>query len=40
VDVKCYEPIPEWVTGMGIVQFTKPMNWDKKGKSTEYKASM
>nr|WP_263323460.1 hypothetical protein [Neobacillus sp. Marseille-Q6967] len=23
--VACYEPIPEWVTGMGIVQFNQPV---------------
>ncbi|MDR7077487.1 2,3-dihydroxyphenylpropionate 1,2-dioxygenase [Neobacillus niacini] len=24
--VACYEPIPEWVTGMAIVQFNQPVN--------------
>jgi 2,3-dihydroxyphenylpropionate 1,2-dioxygenase len=31
--VACYEPIPEWVTGMAIVQFNQPVN-QKNGKNT------
>ena len=30
--VACYEPIPEWVTGMAIVQFNQPVN-QKNGKN-------
>jgi 2,3-dihydroxyphenylpropionate 1,2-dioxygenase len=35
-DVAYYEPIPEWVTGMAIVQFTQPINHNKSKKSSEY----
>ncbi|MDN3018382.1 hypothetical protein PH210_19565 [Paenibacillus sp. BSR1-1] len=38
-DVACYEPIPEWVTGMAIVQFTQPVN-QKSSKSSEYEVSI
>lgn len=31
--VACYEPIPEWVTGMAIVQFKQPVN-QMNGKNT------
>ncbi len=31
--VACYEPIPEWVTGMAIVQFNQPVN-QMNGKNT------
>lgn len=33
VSVACYEPIPEWVTGMAIVQFNQPVN-QMHGKNT------
>ncbi|HEY4550296.1 MAG TPA: hypothetical protein VIG98_08515 [Bacillus sp. (in: firmicutes)] len=39
-DVAFYEPIPEWVTGMAIVQFAGSFNKDKKKKSTEVEVSM
>ena len=29
-NIACYEPIPEWVTGMAIVQFAQSFNKDKK----------
>lgn len=36
VDVAFYEPIPEWVTGMAVVQFSQPVD-DRKGtKSLEF----
>ncbi|MGG1674847.1 hypothetical protein ACIFOT_03750 [Neobacillus sp. NRS-1170] len=38
-DVACYEPIPEWVTGMAIVQFSQPVN-QKFSKSSEYEVSI
>ncbi|WP_223589169.1 hypothetical protein [Neobacillus bataviensis] len=38
-DVACYEPIPEWVTGMAIVQFSQPVN-QKSSKSSEYEVSI
>jgi 2,3-dihydroxyphenylpropionate 1,2-dioxygenase len=38
-DVAFYEPIPEWVTGMAIVQFAGSFNKDKKKKSTEVEVS-
>ena len=34
-NVAFYEPIPEWVTGMAIVQFAGSFNKDEKKKSTE-----
>jgi 2,3-dihydroxyphenylpropionate 1,2-dioxygenase len=36
----CYEPIPEWVTGMGIVQFAKSFNKGKKYISSENEISI
>jgi 2,3-dihydroxyphenylpropionate 1,2-dioxygenase len=38
-DVVYYEPIPEWVTGMGIVQFKQPINQDKQKKASEIEIS-
>ncbi|MEH7333840.1 hypothetical protein V7161_14445, partial [Neobacillus drentensis] len=37
--VACYEPIPEWVTGMAIVQFSQPVN-QKSSKSSEYEVNI
>jgi 2,3-dihydroxyphenylpropionate 1,2-dioxygenase len=34
-DVVCYEPIPEWVTGMGIVQFKQPVNINPPNKASQ-----
>ncbi len=39
-DVVFYEPIPEWVTGMGIVQFKQPINQDKRKQSSEFELRM
>ena len=36
----CYEPIPEWVTGMGIVHFAKTFNKEKKNLSTMNEVSI
>ncbi|WP_144554491.1 hypothetical protein [Bacillus sp. X1(2014)] len=33
--VACYEPIPEWVTGMAVVQFVQPVE-QKKSQASEY----
>ncbi|CAM3836323.1 2,3-dihydroxyphenylpropionate 1,2-dioxygenase [Aeromicrobium ponti] len=37
-DVAVYEPIPEWVTGMAVVQFSQPVE-QKTGKTAEYEVS-
>lgn len=39
-DVAFYEPIPEWVTGMAIVQFAQSFNKDKQKKSTEFEVTL
>lgn len=39
-DVAFYEPIPEWVTGMAIVQFAQSLNKDKQKKSTEFEVTL
>ena len=38
-DIVYYEPIPEWVTGMGIVQFKQPIKQDKQKKMSEIEIS-
>ncbi len=38
--VACYEPIPEWVTGMAIVQFSQPVNQTHPEESSEYEISI
>ena len=38
--VACYEPIPEWVTGMAIVQFRQPVEQNDPKQSSEYKVSI
>jgi 2,3-dihydroxyphenylpropionate 1,2-dioxygenase len=38
-DVVYYEPIPEWVTGMGIVQFKQLIKQDKQKKMSEIEIS-
>jgi 2,3-dihydroxyphenylpropionate 1,2-dioxygenase len=38
-DIRFYEPIPEWVTGMAIAQFSQPVK-DENKKSTEFEVSM
>ncbi len=39
-DVAFYEPIPEWVTGMAIVQFAGSFNKDEQNRSTEFEVRM
>ena len=39
-DVAFYEPIPEWVTGMAIVQFAGSFNKDERNRSTEFEVRM
>lgn len=39
-DVAFYEPIPEWVTGMAIVQFNQPIHGQKSNKSSQHKVSI
>ncbi|NHC38955.1 hypothetical protein G6549_03185 [Bacillus sp. MM2020_1] len=38
--VACYEPIPEWVTGMAIVQFKQPVEQTNPKNSTPYEVSI
>ncbi|MBV7507812.1 hypothetical protein KW850_21510 [Bacillus sp. sid0103] len=38
-EVACYEPIPEWVTGMAIVQFNSPVYQTKRKNVSEYEVS-
>jgi 2,3-dihydroxyphenylpropionate 1,2-dioxygenase len=40
VDVAFYEPIPEWVTGMAIVQFNQSVKAEDGNKSAEYEVSI
>ena len=35
-NIACYEPIPEWVTGMAIVQFNQWVDSNTSKKSTKY----
>ena len=39
-DVAFYEPIPEWVTGMAIVQFNQPVDPNSSKKSSKYEINM
>jgi 2,3-dihydroxyphenylpropionate 1,2-dioxygenase len=39
-NVAFYEPIPEWVTGMAIVQFAGSFNKGEKKKATEYEVKI
>ncbi|HZG71659.1 MAG TPA: hypothetical protein VEY51_09005 [Chondromyces sp.] len=39
-DVACYEPIPEWVTGMAIVQFNQPVKGEGSETSSEQEVSI
>ena len=38
--VACYEPIPEWVTGMAIVQFSQPVGPENRNASSEQEVSI
>ncbi|MFL6554741.1 MAG: hypothetical protein ACJ8MO_01335 [Bacillus sp. (in: firmicutes)] len=38
--VACYEPIPEWVTGMAIVQFSQPVDQNHPEQASENKVSI
>ncbi|PLS03710.1 DODA-type extradiol aromatic ring-opening family dioxygenase [Neobacillus cucumis] len=38
--VACYEPIPEWVTGMAIVQFSQPVDQKQPKVSSEQEVSI
>ncbi|MEH7095252.1 hypothetical protein [Neobacillus vireti] len=38
--VACYEPIPEWVTGMAIVQFSQPVGPENRKASSEQEVSI
>lgn len=39
-EVAFYEPIPEWVTGMAMVQFNQPVKVENDRKSAEYEISL
>ncbi len=39
-DVAFYEPIPEWVTGMAIVQFNQSVDPNTSKKSSKYEMNM
>jgi 2,3-dihydroxyphenylpropionate 1,2-dioxygenase len=39
-EVAFYEPIPEWVTGMAIVQFSQPVSSGNGNKKTEYEVKI
>jgi 2,3-dihydroxyphenylpropionate 1,2-dioxygenase len=38
--IACYEPIPEWVTGMAIVQFNQPVNQTSGKKAAKEEVSI
>lgn len=38
--VACYEPIPEWVTGMAIVQFSQPVDQKQPNTSAQQEVSV
>ena len=39
-DIACYEPIPEWVTGMAIVQLAPVGKENQKDQSSKHSVSI